>query len=125
MIARLGNVIYRASAGAAVLFLLFAFMVSLAVMVFAYPVLWAVPYGGALTVWSLNRLVWRWKELKPLDRFWMIVTGGLLGPGLVMWSLIGGQKGNSALYVAILGDRFAPGRHHGGKVTQGAVVSVS
>jgi hypothetical protein len=98
---QLGNVIHWANAGAALLFLLFALIVLLAV-VFAYPALWGVPYGGALTVSCLNRLLWHWKEFKPLDRFWMIVIGGLLGPVIVAGSLTGWQKGEPALYVGIL-----------------------
>jgi hypothetical protein len=90
----LGKLIHWAWAGAAVLFLLG--------MISAYPALWGVPYGGALTMCCLNRLLWHWRELKLLDRFWMIVLGGLMGPGIVMGSLTGMQKGEPALYVGIL-----------------------
>jgi hypothetical protein len=82
--------------------ILAAVILFLAFIWIGYPALWAVPYGCVLTVWCLNRLVWHWQELKPLDLVWMVVIGGLLGPGMVVAGFTGWEKGDPRLYVGIL-----------------------
>jgi hypothetical protein len=84
MSTRLGNRMGQGCGGAFVLFVLV--VVLAADLVFthfgdAYPAyrpVVLVPFGGFLTVWCLNKLLWHWKELEGRERLARLL-GGLLG----------------------------------------------
>jgi hypothetical protein len=101
MSTQLGNVIRWAGYWAAALLVILAWIVAWMVlmgMVSAYPALVAcLAFVGAVTVWCVNRLLWHWKALKPLERF-KIFIAGLVGAGILAWPV---QKAPD-LYVGIL-----------------------
>jgi hypothetical protein len=58
-----------------------------------YVVLMAIASGSYMTAWHLNRLLWRWKERMPFQRFWTIM-------GVLFWGANLAVLGRRAYAVA-------------------------